>query len=242
MGVQYDPTDRLLHPAVVVRTAAVRVLTRAIEMVLGWLDLPDADDEWLALIETVARAAAVTDARLERMLDERSPDQRRGAAAILSRRGVSRGTRILVEEFATRALVSEHIGRGPEGIRTLCTAVPCPHPSDAFIAERLAGRRKATAATVYMLAETPALGADRVAVRVLGHWDEPRSVDLLCAVAEDHARSADVREAALGAMRWRPCAGHGASCASHCEQLVVTGLLVSLPALHSWNFGIMGLS
>jgi hypothetical protein len=275
MSVQYDPTDRLLHPAVAVRTRAVlalaqqwpdgedidtiagklghllrdavpsvvevvtatldrlvaakpdflRALGRAatargevdlplvgyllrpgpsggasIETVLGWLDVPDADDEWLALIETVARAGAVTDARLERMLYEGSRDQRRAAAAILSRRGVSCGTRILVEEFATRALVSEHIGRGPEGIRTLCSAVPCRHPSDAFIAERLAARRKTTAATVYMLAETPALGADRVAVRVLGHWDEPRAVELLCAVAEDPARSADVREAALGAL------------------------------------------
>jgi hypothetical protein len=275
MSVQYDPTDRLLHPAVAVRTRAVlalakrwpdgedidtvagklghllrdavpsvvevvtatldglvaakpgflRALGRAataggavdlplvgyllrpgpaagasIETVLGWLDVPDADDEWLALIEAVARAGAVTDARLERMLDEGSRDQRRAAAAILSRRGVSLGTRILVEEFATRALVSEHIGRGPEGIRTLCSAVPCRHPSDAFIAERLAARRKTTAATVYALAETPALGADRVAVRVLGHWDEPRSVELLCAVAEDPTRSADVREAALGAL------------------------------------------
>lgn len=275
MSVQYDPTDRLLHPAVAVRTRAVLAVAEqwphgqdmdtvagklghllrdavpsvvevvtatldrlvatkpgflpalgraataggvvdlaivryllspgpfagaSIETVLGWLDVPDADDEWLALIETVARAGAVTDARLERMLEEGTLDQRRAAATILSRRGVSRGTRILVEQFATRALVAEHIGRGPEGIRILCSAVPCSHPSDAFIAERLAARRKTTAATVYMLAETPALGADRVAVRVLGHWDEPRSVELLCAIAEDPARSADVREAALGAL------------------------------------------
>jgi len=271
--VEYDPTDRLLHPAPAVRTRAVLALaeqapdedehecvarklalllhdrvpavveavtatldrlvvtspdffaalravvredgsfnvplvayllrtgrSEAIEAVLGGLDAPDTDGAWLAVIEAVAAAPAVTGARLERLIYEGTPDQRRAGAHVLSRRGVAGATRLLFEQFASRALVRQYLERGPAGIQIMCSAVPCPAASDAFIADRLAAQRKRTAATIYVLAETPALCGDRVAARVLGHWDEPRSVELLRAMAEDPARREDVREAALAAL------------------------------------------
>jgi len=267
-SVSYDPTDRLLHPAVAVRTRAVLALpqqfpehedvesvavklaillrdrvqsvveavtatldrlvaadaevmkqliarihedldvpvvgyllrlgtTQAIEAVLSCLDVPDADDHWHRVVETVALSPVVSDERLERLAQRGEHHQRRAAATILSLRGVAPGMQILVGEFLTRTLVADYVARGPDGIRALCGAVPFSHESDHFIAERLARRRSKTVATVYELAEHPALGADRVAVRVLGHWDEPRSVDLLLAVAEDPSRLRDVRDAAL---------------------------------------------
>ena len=266
-SVSYDPTDRLLHPAVAVRTRAVLALTQqlpehedvesvagklvillrdqvpsvveavtatldrliaaepevmkhlvartrkgmdvplvgyllrlgtaeAIEAVLSTLDVPDADDDWHRLVETIARSP-VSDERVERLAERGERDQRRAAATILSLRGVAPGIEILVGEFLTRSLVTDYVARGPGGIRALCSAVPFSHESDHFVAERLAKRRTKTAATVYELAEHPALGADRVAVRVLGHWDEPRSVELLLAVAEDPSRLREVRDAAL---------------------------------------------
>jgi hypothetical protein len=267
-SVSYDPTDRLLHPAVAVRTRAVLALpeqwpehqdvesvagklamllrdrvpsvveavtatldrlvaadpevlkhlvaliredidvplvgyllrlgsAEAIEAVLSCLDVPDADDNWHLVVDTVARSPVVTDERLDRLARRGERDQRRAAATILSLRGVAPGIQILVGEFLTYSLVTDYVARGPDGIRALCGAVPFSHESDHFVAERLARRRTKTAATVFELAEHPALGGDRVAVRVLGHWDEPRSVELLLAIAEDPSRLREVRDAAL---------------------------------------------
>jgi HEAT repeat protein len=71
---------------------------------------------------------------------------------------------------------------------------------DAFREEcgtRLAAQRKRTEATVYALAGDPASPGAAIAVMTLGHWDDPKSVETLLAIARDPARPRDVRDEAL---------------------------------------------
>ena len=230
-SVSYDPTDRLLHPAVAVRTRAVLALTQQlpehedVESVAGKLvillrdQVPSVVEAVTATLDRLIAADPEVLKHLVALIRQRIDVPlvgyllRLGTAeaieAVLStldvpdadddwhRLGLAPGMEILVGEFLTRSLVTDYVARGPDGIRALCSAVPFSHESDHFVAERLAKRRTKTEATVYELAEHPALGADRVAARVLGHWDEPRSVELLLAVAEDPSRLREVRDAAL---------------------------------------------
>jgi hypothetical protein len=117
-----------------------------------------------------------------------------------SRRGIARGHEVLFDEFPSRALVDRFVRRGFEGIRTMCRAIePDPYSSEEFVADRLAAQRRTRAPVIYELADDASSSADHIAVRVLGHWDEPRSVDTLLRIAEDPARREEVREGAVDA-------------------------------------------
>ena len=196
-----DP-DELPCPKLA-RNLLLRGTPKAIEGVISSLDRCAQHDEWYAVIDVLVTATAVPSSRFEAIVDSRrsSQDLRHAAAHVLSRRGVARGHEVLFDEFPSRALVDRFVKLGLEGIRTMCRAVqPGPLTSEELVADRLAAQRRTTAPAIYALADDPDSGADHVAVRVLGHWDEPRSVDTLLRVADDPARRDEVREGAIDAL------------------------------------------
>ena len=69
-----------------------------------------------------------------------------------------------------------------------------------LVAGRLAELGEHVGATVFELAEHPSLGGDRAAVRVLECWDEPEPVATLMRIAEDPARTRELRDEALVAL------------------------------------------
>jgi len=159
-------------------------------------------DHRRAVVEMLVTADGLTNERLHAILDDADADDqlRQGAAEILGRRGIPRGYEVLFDEYATRFLVDEYVARGPEGIRIMCRAVPEPTDWHEEIPARLAAHRKKTEATIVELAEDPASGGDRMAVRVLGYWDEPHIVQRLLRMAEDPAPRRELREEALEAL------------------------------------------
>jgi HEAT repeats len=185
------------------RNLLLRGTPKAVEGVISSLDRCAQHEAWYAVIDVLVTATTVPNSRFEAILDNRrsSVDLRHAAAHILSRRGVVRGHEVLFDEFPTRTLVRRFVDGGLEGIRTMCRAVPHgPLSSEEFVADRLAAQRRTTAPAIYALADDADSGADHVAVRVLGHWDEPRSVDMLLRIAEDPARRDEVREGAVEAL------------------------------------------
>jgi len=185
------------------RNLLMRGTPKAIEGVISSLDGCAEHDEWYAVIDLLVKATAVPDSRFEAILDSRRAgrDLRHAAAHILSRRGVARGHEVLLDQLATRAVVERFVRRGFEGVRTMCRAIePEADWTVYFVAERLAAQRRAIAPIIYDLAEDPRSGADHVAVRVLGYWDEPRSVEILLRIADDKARLLSVREDAVDAL------------------------------------------
>jgi hypothetical protein len=188
---------------VLARSLLLRGTPKAIDGVISSLDACAEHDEWYAVIDLLVKATSVPDSRFEAILDRRrsSSELRHAAAHILSRRGVARGHEVLLDLFPSRAVVDRFVKRGLEGVRTMCRAIePRPFSSEEFVADRLAAQRRTIAVVIYELADDPESGADHIAVRVLGHWDEPRSVDTLVRIAEDPARRAIVREYAVNAL------------------------------------------
>src|SRR5450759_1569614 len=106
----------------------------------------------------------------------------------LARRGDERAARLLIERILSDALVDEYVERGPAGIRPVCREACGSDAARDVVARRLAMVKERTAATVYRLAADPSDYGDRVAVRVLGYWDEPPAVELLMRIADDPAR------------------------------------------------------
>ena len=140
-------------------------------------------------------------ALLERLLED--PDDGplwRVAATLLARRGNERGARALFERVLSDALVDEYVERGVAGIRSMCREASSSEAACDLVARRLAQLKGRTAVSVYHLATDPSGQADRVAVRVLGYWDEPAAVELLMRVADDPARRREVRDEALDAL------------------------------------------
>jgi len=125
------------------RNLLMRGTPKAIEGVISSLDGCAEHDEWYAVIDVLVRATAVPDSRFEAILDSRRAgrDLRHAAAHILSRRGVARGHEVLLDQFATRAVVERFVRRGFEGVRTMCCAIePEADWTVDFVAERLAAQ------------------------------------------------------------------------------------------------------
>ena len=154
-----------------------------------------------ALLELLAGAQSLPDARFEAVLDGEHDQYREWAAHILAHRGVLRGYQVIFEEYEFTRLVDRVLARGPEGICILCRTIP-PHSLDAvpIVAKRLAVRGDAAVDTVYEIADDPSSGGDRIAIQLLGRWDEPRSVETLLRIADDAGRHPDVRDAARDAL------------------------------------------
>jgi HEAT repeat protein len=119
-------------------------------------------------------------------------------AEILSLRGVDRGSQVLLDDFTSQTVVETFIARGPDGIRTLCRVLATCDPfSQDPVIEWFAAKRKLVEATVYAVLEDRSSAGDAAAVRALGFWDDPRSVEALLRVANDDTRSREVRDHAL---------------------------------------------
>jgi HEAT repeat protein len=154
-----------------------------------------------ALLELLAGAQGLPDARFEAVLDGEHDQNREWAADILARRGVERGYHTVFEEYDCAKLVDRVLADGAEGIRTLCRMIP----TWAFdvvprVATRIAAQGDPAVEIVYEIAADPTSGGDRIAIQVLGQWDEPRSVDTLLRIAGDKRREADVRDEARDAL------------------------------------------
>jgi len=173
---------------------------RAIDGVIASLDDCIGHEAWHEVIDMLADETAVPDSRFEELLDSRRTGYalREAAALILSRRGVARGHEVLFDEFPARALVDRFVQHGPEGIRTMCRAIrPGEGDGMQIVSDRLASLRRSVESTVYELADAAGSGGDHVAVFVLGHWDDPRSIDTLLHIADDPTRRRAVRQDAV---------------------------------------------
>jgi hypothetical protein len=122
---------------------------------------------------------------------------------LLAHRGVDAGYAMQLMYFSSRALIDGFIERGPEGVRMLCrvgSSLDEPMTEDEIVA-RLVAHRKATYDTIHEIVATGTVATGLpLAVRTIGYWDEPRSVELALAIAVDPTRERVVRDEAIDAL------------------------------------------